>query len=239
MRRFLILGMVVLLPLALVSCTSENAGTEGTSKTELTTFTEKSSYALGMTVAAPLEQVKGEIDLPTLIQGMKDRLENREPLLAEDEASKVMEEFQQKMREKTNQDRAASGANNLMEGQAFLAENKAKEGVVTTDSGLQYIVLTEADGPAPSSTDKVSVNYRGTLIDGTEFDSSYKRNQPATFGVNQVIPGWTEALQLMKVGSKYRLFIPSELAYRERGQGPLIGPNSVLIFEVELLEIVK
>ncbi|MCK4304096.1 MAG: FKBP-type peptidyl-prolyl cis-trans isomerase [Candidatus Eisenbacteria sp.] len=231
--------MVVLLPLALVSCTSENAGTEGTSKTELTTFTEKSSYALGMTVAAPLEQVKGEIDLPTLIQGMKDRLENREPLLAEDEASKVMEEFQQKMREKTNQDRAASGANNLMEGQAFLAENKAKEGVVTTDSGLQYIVLTEADGPAPSSTDKVSVNYRGTLIDGTEFDSSYKRNQPATFGVNQVIPGWTEALQLMKVGSKYRLFIPSELAYRERGQGPLIGPNSVLIFEVELLEIVK
>jgi FKBP-type peptidyl-prolyl cis-trans isomerase len=239
MRRFLILALTVFLPFVLGSCTSENAGTEGTSKTELTTFTEKSSYALGMMAANPLEQVKDDIDLPCLIQGIKDKLENGEFLLTEDEAGKVMQEFQQKMREKSNQERAAGGARNLKEGQAFLEANKAKEGVVTTDSGLQYTVLTEGDGPTPSSTDKVSVNYRGTLIDGTEFDSSYKRNAPATFGVNQVIPGWTEALQLMKTGSKYRLFIPSELAYRDRGQGSLIGPNSVLIFEVEMLEIVE
>ena len=128
---------------------------------------------------------------------------------------------------------------NIAEGQAYLAENGQREGVVITESGLQYEVLTQGDGPRPSATQQVSVNYRGTLIDGTEFDSSYERGEPATFPVNRVIGGWTEALQLMSVGSKYRLVIPSNLAYGERGSGPTIGPNATLIFEVELLAIVE
>ncbi len=127
----------------------------------------------------------------------------------------------------------------LEKGKAFLAENRSKEGVVVTSSGLQYQVLEEGDGPKPSATDRVTVHYRGTLIDGTEFDSSYRRGRPATFGLNQVIRGWTEGLQLMGVGSKYRLFIPSNLAYGKRGAGNLIGPDEALIFEVELLEIAE
>jgi FKBP-type peptidyl-prolyl cis-trans isomerase FklB len=131
----------------------------------------------------------------------------------------------------------AQGEKNKKEGEAFLAENKKKEGVKTLPSGLQYKVIKEGTGKSPKATDKVSTHYRGTLIDGTEFDSSYKRGQPATFPVNGVIPGWTEALQLMKVGSKWQLFIPSKLAYGERGAPPVIGPYSVLIFTVELLAI--
>jgi FKBP-type peptidyl-prolyl cis-trans isomerase len=129
------------------------------------------------------------------------------------------------------------GDTNKQEGQQFLAANKSKEGVITLPSGLQYKILQEGTGPKPAATDTVTVNYRGTLINGTEFDSSYKRNEPATFGVNQVIKGWTEALQLMPVGSKWQLFIPSELAYGERSPGAEIGPNSTLIFDVELLSI--
>ena len=127
----------------------------------------------------------------------------------------------------------------LDKGEAFLAENRSKEGVVVTSSGLQYQVLEEGDGPKPSATDRVTVHYRGTLIDGTEFDSSYRRGRPATFGLNQVIRGWTEGLQLMGVGSTYRLFIPSNLAYGKRGAGNLIGPDEALIFDVELLEIAE
>ena len=128
---------------------------------------------------------------------------------------------------------------NMEEGEKFLSENKKKKGIVTTKSGLQYIVLSEGNGARPKATDKVKVHYKGTLIDGTEFDSSYKRGEPAVFQVKGVIPGWTEALQLMKVGSKYNLFIPSNLAYGQRGAGSKIGPNVTLIFEVELLSIEK
>lgn len=127
---------------------------------------------------------------------------------------------------------------NRQEGEVFLRENATKDGVVTTASGLQYMVLEESDAEKPVATDQVKVHYRGTLLDGTEFDSSYKRGQPASFGLQRVIAGWTEGVQLMSVGSKYRFFIPSSLAYGQRGAGPLIGPNATLIFDVELLEIV-
>ena len=139
---------------------------------------------------------------------------------------KKREEEQKKLAEK-----------NAKEGEAFFAENKKKEGIVTLPSGLQYKVIKEGDGPTPKATDTVSVNYKGTFIDGTEFDSSYKRNQPATFKVKGVIPGWVEALQLMKVGSKWQIFIPASLAYGDKGAGNVIGPNATLIFEVELLSI--
>ncbi len=143
--------------------------------------------------------------------------------------NEVRKQQQEKMQE--------AGAANKTEGEAFLAANKSKDGVVTLPSGLQYKILTAGTGPKPTASDSVVCNYRGTLINGTEFDSSYKRGQPATFGVGQVIKGWTEALQLMPVGSKWQLFIPSSLAYGERGAGAEIGPNATLIFEVELLSI--
>ena len=138
-----------------------------------------------------------------------------------------------------NEKNKETAEKNKIEGDAFLAENKNKEGVKTTESGLQYEVITAGEGSKPKATDQVSVHYVGTLIDGTEFDSSHKRGQPATFFLNRVVKGWTEGLQLMPVGSKYRFYIPSELGYGERGAGPKIGPNATLTFEVELLEIVK
>jgi FKBP-type peptidyl-prolyl cis-trans isomerase FklB len=141
------------------------------------------------------------------------------------------------MQEKRQKQQAELGAKNKTEGEAFLAANAKKEGVVTLPSGLQYQILTEGQGENPKATDQVTVQYRGTLIDGTEFDSSYSRGQPATFRLNQVIKGWTEALQLMKPGAKWKLFVPAALAYGDKGAGPKIGPNSTLIFEVELISV--
>lgn len=150
-----------------------------------------------------------------------------------------MQEFSQKARDAKMQKRDELAATNLSAGKAFLEANKAKAGITTTASGLQYEVITQGTGPQPKPSDTVSVNYRGTLIDGTQFDSSYDRGQPAQFQLDAVIPGWTEALQLMPVGSKYRIYVPAELAYGERGAGGQIGPNAALIFEVELLSIDK
>jgi FKBP-type peptidyl-prolyl cis-trans isomerase FklB len=150
-----------------------------------------------------------------------------------------MTAFQKEMMAKREQAGKEAGAKNKVEGEAFLAENGKKEGVVTLPDGLQYKILKEGDGAKPKATDTVTVHYRGTLISGTEFDSSYKRKEPVSFPVNGVIAGWTEALQLMKVGSKWQLFIPSTLAYGERGAGPDLGPNATLIFEVELISIGK
>ena len=157
--------------------------------------------------------------------------------MSKEEREKTLQAFQKEMMEKQIAASKEAGAKNQAEGEKFLAENKKKEGVKTTVSGLQYKVLKEGAGPSPKETDTVVTNYRGTLIDGTEFDSSYKRNEPATFQVNRVIKGWLEPLQLMKPGAKYQLVIPSSLAYGERGAGQLIGPNATLIFEVELLSI--
>ena len=206
---------------------------------ELKTFSAKLSYSLGLEIGASLKELQKDIDFDIFLRGLKDSLEGRKPLLTQEQTAEVRKEFMTKMQAERAQKTKELGEKNQKEGEAFLAENKKKKEVVTSPSGLQYTVVKEGDGAQPKATDEVTVHYRGTLVDGTEFDSSYKRGEPATFPVTGVIPGWTEALQLMKVGGKYRLFIPSNLAYGERGSGPQIGPNSVLIFDVELLKTAK
>ena len=178
-----------------------------------------------------------DVDPAILMQGLKDGMAGNKPLLTDEEARAVLMQLQEEMRKKQAAQAQQAGQTNKTEGEAFLAANQTKEGVVTLPSGLQYKILKQGTGPKPSASDSVVCNYRGTLINGTEFDSSYKRGEPATFPVGQVIKGWTEALQLMPVGSKWQLFIPSGLAYGEHGAGADIGPNSTLIFEVELLSI--
>lgn len=208
-------------------------------KTELKTQDEKISYALGLDIGGSLSELNTELDIVTLIQAIRDTLTGGDVLLTGKEIAEVMQEFSKQMATKQNQEAQAQQNENLTEGEMFMEENKNKEGVQTTASGLQYKVLTEGDGAKPSGADRVTVHYRGTLLDGTEFDSSYKRGQPATFALNGVIKGWTEGLQLMKMGSKYEFVIPPELAYGKRGTGGQIGPDATLIFEVELLDIAK
>jgi FKBP-type peptidyl-prolyl cis-trans isomerase FklB len=203
----------------------------------LTTQKDKLSYAIGMNVAKGLQRQSVEVDPAIVAQGLKDTLAGGKTLLTEQEAQTAMTELQAEMRKKQEEKAKLAGDANKQEGAAFLAANKTKEGVVTLPSGLQYKVLKQGDGPKPTATDSVVCNYKGTLIKGTEFDSSYKRGQPATFPVNGVIKGWTEALQLMPAGSKWQLFVPPDLAYGARGAGQDIGPNATLIFEVELLSI--
>jgi FKBP-type peptidyl-prolyl cis-trans isomerase FklB len=168
---------------------------------------------------------------------LQDALAGGKMLLSEEEERAVLTELQADMRKKQQEKMQQAAEANKKEGDAFLTANKGKDGVVTLPSGLQYKIITSGTGPKPSASDSVVCNYRGTLIDGKEFDSSYKRGQPATFPVSGVIKGWTEALQLMPVGSKWQLFVPSDLAYGERGQGGDIGPNATLVFEVELISI--
>jgi FKBP-type peptidyl-prolyl cis-trans isomerase FklB len=178
-----------------------------------------------------------DIDPTVFAQGVKDALSGGQTLLTDEEAKAVLTALQAEVSKRQQEKMQAMGEANKKEGAAFLEANKSKDGVVALPSGLQYKILKQGNGPKPTASDSVICNYRGTLINGTEFDSSYKRGQPATFGVGQVIHGWTEALQLMPVGSKWQLFIPSDLGYGPRGAGADIGPNAVLIFEVELLSI--
>ncbi len=192
---------------------------------------DKVSYGIGMNIGFNLSRQKVDINPDILAAGIKDAIAGK-PQLTSDQVKDVMAQFEKDMEQKQKQ----AGEKNKTEGAKFLEENKKKPGVKTTASGLEYKVEKEGSGPQPKPTDMVTVNYRGTLIDGTEFDSSYKRGQPATFPVTGVIKGWTEALQLMKVGSKYQLWIPPSLAYGERSVSPEIGPNAALIFEVELLD---
>ena len=204
---------------------------------ELKTEKDKLSYAIGVNVGRSLQKDAVEVEANIVTQGLKDALAGGKTLITEDEAKALITALQTDLHKKQDQAMQAAGEANKKQGEVFLAANKAKDGVVTLPSGLQYKVLTEGKGPKPTPSDTVVCNYKGTLIDGTEFDSSYKRGQPATFPVGQVIKGWTEALQLMPVGSKWELFIPSEMAYGPRGPTPAIGANSTLIFEVELLSI--
>jgi len=190
---------------------------------------EKLSYALGMDLGASLRAQSIEVDPVVFGQAFKDALSGGKTLLTPEQARVVLASLQNDMKDKVT-------SKNKQEGEAFLAQNKTKEGIVALPSGLEYKILKAGDGKKPVLSDTVVCQYRGTLIDGTEFDSSYKRNQPVTFPVNRVIKGWTEALQLMPVGSKWQLFIPASLAYGDRGTGP-IGPESTLIFEVELVSI--
>jgi FKBP-type peptidyl-prolyl cis-trans isomerase len=203
----------------------------------LTTPKAKFSYALGMNLGANLRRQSVEVDPNILTRGFKDALAGGKTLLTEEEARAALVAAQNDMRKKVQDKMQQAGEANKKEGDTFLAANKTKEGIVTLPSGLQYKILTPGTGPKPTASETVVCNYRGTLIDGKEFDSSYKRGQPATFAVGGVIKGWTEALQLMPVGSKWQLFIPPDLAYAERGAGADIGPNATLVFEVELLSI--
>ncbi|RIJ47338.1 FKBP-type peptidyl-prolyl cis-trans isomerase [Maribellus luteus] len=201
------------------------------SKIKLSDDLEKFSYSLGLSISANLIQSGVKTIHPdAFVAALKDVFTGEKPQISPEEANQILESF-------VAQSQAGENNKNLEEGQAFLAENARKSGVVVLPSGLQYEVMKEGEGEIPTSSDQVKCHYHGTLIDGTVFDSSVQRNQPAVFPVNGVIQGWVEALQLMSVGSKWKLFIPSELAYGPRGAGGAIGPNSTLVFEVELLEI--
>jgi FKBP-type peptidyl-prolyl cis-trans isomerase FklB len=200
---------------------------------------DKVSYSIGVNIGNNLKRQSIDVNMDAFTQGIKDALSGGKTLMTEEEVNDTLKTFQQEMQAKRTEHLKELGEKNKKEGDAFLAENKKKEGVITLPSGLQYKVIKEGTGETPKITDTVTVNYRGTLIDGTEFDSSYKRGQPATFPVNGVIAGWTEALQLMKIGSKWQLFIPLDLAYGERAVGRDIGPNATLIFDIELLAIKK
>lgn len=204
---------------------------------KLESLQDKVSYGIGLRIGRDFKTQQVELNPELLMKGIEDGLGDSEPLLTDDQIRETMVAFQKEMmaREKARFEEAAT--KNKDEGEKFLEENAKKEGVVTLPSGLQYKVITEGAGTQPTAEDTVKVHYRGTLIDGTEFDSSYSRNEPAQFRVGGVIPGWVEALQLMKEGSKWQLFIPADLAYGPQGAGQRIGPNATLVFEVELLEV--
>ena len=220
---------------------SKTATTKASVPLTLKTDKDKQSYAIGINVGKGLgqnlKQTGLEIDPAVLTRAIKDVLAGEKQSMTDQEAQDTLKALQTQMREEQRLKQEQAAATNKKEGDEFLAANKAKEGVTTLPDGLQYKILQEGTGPKPAASDAVTVNYRGTLVNGTEFDSSYKRGQPATFNVTGVIKGWTEALELMPVGSKWQLFIPSDLAYGPSGRPPVIGPNSTLVFEVELASI--
>ncbi|NIP97326.1 MAG: FKBP-type peptidyl-prolyl cis-trans isomerase [Akkermansiaceae bacterium] len=204
---------------------------------KLETETDKASYLIGRNIGTSIKNDDLDLNIDNLVAGLQEALAGKESRISSEDEEKVMTAFQKQMQDKFAAREAAAGKENAAAGKEYLAENKKREGVKTTESGLQYEILKAGSGARPSATDTVSVHYHGTLIDGTVFDSSVERKEPATFGVNQVIPGWTEALQLMPTGSKWKLFIPAGLGYGAQGAGRDIGPNATLIFEVELLSI--
>ena len=199
--------------------------------------TEKFSYALAMNMSAHLLKMSIDLDREIIIEAVTSLLRGNQPDMSQEDYQQTMQKFQATMEEKANAEAQKAASENSEKGKAYLAENAKKEGVKVTASGLQYEVIKEGTGKKPAATDTVSVHYEGTLINGQVFDSSIRRGQPVEFPLNRVIPGWTEGVQLMSVGSKYRFVIPSNLAYGEHGAGGAIGPNETLIFEVELLDI--
>ncbi len=202
---------------------------------ELKTEKDKVSYGVGVSVGKSFKQQGVDVDINLLVMGLKDELTGKKLLMSEDELRKTMTAYQQELRQKQMQERKLAAMDNMKEGEAFLAENKKKEGVVTLPSGLQYKIIKEGTGPKPTSKDLVEVRYRGTFINGKEFDSSGSNTR--AFKVGEVIPGWREALQLMPVGSKWEIFVPPSLAYGERGMGPAIMPNTTLIFDMEIVGV--
>src|SRR6201993_5059001 len=215
------------------------AAKPATAAAPLTTQKQKESYALGMSIGLGFKKqgLDKSIDSAIVARAMRDALAGTKTAMTEDEMKAALQQLRTEFQTAQEAKAKEAGASNRKEGEAFLAENKSKDGVKVLPDGLQYKVLTEGNGPKPAASDTVTVNYRGTLVNGKEFDSSYKRGQPATFPVSGVIKGWTEALQLMPVGSKWQLFVPSDLAYGDRGAGADIGPGATLIFEVELMSI--
>ena len=213
--------------LGLAACEKKD---EAQTRTSLETDDDRFSYGLGMVIGERVLKQYGDVDYDLLLQGIKAQHNDQETLISLDDAGEAINAQMEKAFAKESEA-------NKMRGQDYLKANAEKEGVKVTASGLQYLEITAGDGPKPTATDEVTVHYRGTLIDGTEFDSSYSRGSPASFPLNQVIPGWTEGVQLMSVGSKFQFVIPYELGYGERGAGGSIGPFETLVFEVELLEI--
>ncbi|MFC0679264.1 FKBP-type peptidyl-prolyl cis-trans isomerase [Lysobacter korlensis] len=252
MNRFPRVALIALMSVAAVSgCeqNAENAADKPVTAAQqkdpnaipgLATEKERVSYMVGMDLAKSLEPVKDEIDLDTMNRALKASLAGEKALMTEEQAQQVREAFTQKMQTQQVQKMMAAAKENETKGQAFLAENAKKPGVQTTASGLQYQVLSEGTGPKPKATDAVRAHYKGMLLDGKVFDSSYERGEPATFVLPQMVPGWQEGIPLMNVGSKYRFWIPSKLGYGEQGTpGGPIPPNATLVFEVELLDIAK
>jgi len=198
---------------------------------------DRISYSVGHQVGGDFKRQGVELNPDLFVKGVRDAMSGAKPLMTQQEMNKTLVDLKKKIVAEEQRQKKEAAGKNLQEGKAFLAENARKKDVRTLPSGLQYQVIEKGTGASPKKTDSVTVDYKGTLIDGTEFDSSYKRGKPATFRVDGVIAGWTEALQLMKPGAKWRLFIPPDLAYGERGAGSRIGPNSALIFEVELISV--
>ena len=226
--------------LSMFFCACGNCAGETITKEKIDSDKQvKFGYALGSDVGRNFKKQGFDFNLDAFLAGFKAAFTGAESKMTEDEISTALQEFQTEMITKMMEERQKQAAENKAVGEKFLAENKTKEGVKTTESGLQYIVEKEGEGENPAAEDTVEVHYRGTLLDGTEFDSSYKRGEPVKFPLNRVIKGWTEGVQLMKKGAKYKFFIPSELAYGEGGAGETIAPNSTLIFEVELLSFEK
>ena len=215
--------------LVLSACTRE--------KTDLETVKEKASYAIGQGMVSNIARVAPEIDEASLLQGIRDALQQKSPLIDEQAQAEALQEYNEVLQKAMVERLNAEAESNLQASTDFLEKNRLRDEITVTESGLQYETLQEGDGANPGPTDNVHVHYRGTLLDGTEFDSSYSRGEPVTFRLDQVIPGWIEGLQLMKPGAKYMLYIPPEQAYGARGSGNTIPPNAALIFEVELLSI--
>jgi len=234
MQNFTRITALIVISTGLYACDNMN----NTSKSvTLETLEQKASYSFGVDVATRLRQQGVDLDINALNQGISDAYTAKELALSAEESAQAKIDFQTQLRDAMNKQQAESGAENIAAGKAFLAENAKKPGVITTDSGLQYKIISSGDGKQPTENDTVTTHYKGTLIDGREFDSSYKRDAPASFPVKGVIKGWTEALQLMHIGDKWQLFIPSDLAYGPSKRSELIEANSTLIFEIELLSI--
>ena len=234
MDKLKFLSVFLIFLFLLTSCEKIKSFMEKQNSAEVQTEEEKMSYMLGYILTENTKKSEANLQSAAFLQGVKDSINNQKPVLEQQEIEAIHKQIQKKaLLEKQKQE----GEKNKMEGQKFLEKNKNKEGVKVTESGLQYEVLTEGKGKAPTAENTVEVHYRGTLIDGTEFDSSYKRKASISFPLNGVIKGWTEGLQLMKEGSKYKFYIPPELAYGERGAGQSIPPHATLIFEVELLKV--
>lgn len=233
------LKIIVLSALLLAGCQDKDkdANPQSADKDALTTQEQRLSYSLGINIGEKLKANIEAINFDSFNQGIEDAYQGTKPLLTQDEIKDTLVAFQQQQMEKAKAKVEAEAQTNKTAGDTFLASNAKQEGVVTLASGLQYKIIKAAEGSKPALTDQVTVHYKGTLIDGTVFDSSYERGQPASFQLNSVIPGWQEALQLMPVGSKWMLYIPSDSAYGPGGTGGAIGPNSTLIFEVELISI--
>lgn len=237
LKKHKYLPIALVASLAMVGCEdAKKPGELAAASFVLESEMQKVSYIMGMNIGAQISGESFDVDIPALTAGLSDAVGKKEPKLSEEEVKIVIEAFQARVTSEQEEAAKLSAETNLAEGQHFLAENAKKDGVVVLESGLQYKVLEEGEGEIPTADNVVEVNYKGTLINGTEFDSSFKRGVPAQFGVTQVIPGWVEALQLMKEGAKWELYVPAELAYGPGGTGGLIGPNQTLIFEVELLK---